>query len=71
MKQPEQLSQFWREVIEAHDMVTVNHNVAVNVARNGKEAHVSWQTDNFPPHGFVQVHVREVDTETHDPLPVP
>jgi hypothetical protein len=61
--------QFWVEVIEAHSMVSFNHERIVKVARNGKHATVMY-FENDLDNGII-ITVREVETETKDPLPVP
>lgn len=67
MNQPTQPSQFWLEVVQAHDSVAINHEQVITVARDGKRAEVRYSED----FDVVMIFVEEVETETVEPLPVP
>jgi hypothetical protein len=63
MQQP--ISQFWMDVIHAYNLVSVSSEVSVTVARNGHEAVVEPLVDS------VVITIREVETESKEPLPGP
>lgn len=66
---------FWKEVREAHDKVVINHDLIVEIARNGKRAVVYWSEASYEHYqvseACVIVEVAEAITATKEPLPVP
>jgi hypothetical protein len=64
---------FWKDVMEAYQQITVNHEREITVARNGKEAEVYYVPSNIVEgvEASIVIEIREVETETKDPLPVP
>jgi hypothetical protein len=58
---------FWKEVMDAYTMVSVNHEREVKVARNGKAAKIAYD----PGSDSIVIVIVNVDTEVKDPLPVP
>jgi hypothetical protein len=62
------VDQFWRDVINAHDLIATNHELELDVERNGRTAKIRYvELGN----GIILITVGSANTETTEALHAP